>query len=251
MPDSGTAEARVLTLPTTPTHEMQTPSSRDVLRADQRRRLLNAMATVIARDGFHGARIQDVAREARVSLRTFYAEFENKEQCFMALHLELTSAVIEHVTKTLDFEQPWKDVMRQGFQTYYDALAAVPRMTRAVSLELATLSDDARLQRDQVMGRFAEMLVDLVDRGRELHPEIPSQPLSMMMARGIIGGVTELIDSAVVRNEIVSTTELIDTSTEMLWRLVTHVEPSAEQSSHAPKSGESGIVPGDDADVRR
>jgi len=251
MPAPGSPGASAPTHPTTQNHEMQTPSSRDALRADQRRRLLNAMATIIAQDGFHGARIQDVAREARVSLRTFYAEFENKEQCFMALHLELTSTMIEYVSSTLDFEQPWKDVMRQGFQTYYSALAAVPRMTRAVSIELATLSDDARKQRDDVMAKFATMLVDLVDRGRELHPEIQSTPLTPMMARCLIGGVTELVDSAVVREEIESVPELIDTSTEMLWRLVTHVEPILPPATGASNSGESGIVSGEGADVRR
>lgn len=251
MPEPATAALALPNLPTTLSQEMQTPSSRDVLRADQRRRLLNAMATIIARDGFHGARIQDVAREARVSLRTFYAEFENKEQCFLALHLELTAAVIEHVNASLDFDQPWKEVMRQGFKTYYRSLASVPRMTRAVSLELGTLSDEARQQRDQVMGDFATMLVDLVERGRQLHPEIPSQSLSYMMARGLIGAVTELIDSAVVRGETETITDLVDTTTEMLWRLVTHVEPSTQATAHPPKSGESGIVPDQGADVRR
>jgi len=251
MPEPGTTGVMAPPHPTTQTQEMQTPSSRDVLRADQRRRLLNAMATIIARDGFHGARIQDVAREARVSLRTFYAEFENKEQCFLALHLELTTSMIEYVDKSLDFDQPWKEVMRQGFQTYYGALASVPRMTRAVSIELATLSDDARKQRDDVMGKFATVLVDMVERGRGLHPEIPSQPLSDMMARGLIGGITELVDSAVVRDEIETLPELVDTTTEMLWRLVTHVEPSGEHTQRPPKSGESGITSGNGADVRR
>lgn len=228
---------------------MPTPSTREALRADQRRRLLNAMGAILARDGFHGARIQDIAREAKVSLRTFYAEFETKEQCFLALHAELVDQMIRVVDTSLDFTKPWKSVMRQGFQTYYDALAAFPLMTRAVSIELATLSDEARQQRDEMMERFATLLVDLVDRGRALHPDIPSQPLSPVMARGLIGGVTELVDSSVVRDEIDQLPQLVDTTTEMLWRLVTHVEPANADSP--PKSGESGVDVGASGDVRR
>lgn len=228
---------------------MSTPSSRDALRADQRRRLLNAMAAVVARDGFHGARIQDIAREAKVSLRTFYAEFETKEQCFLALHRELIDQMVRNVDASLDFAQPWKEVMRQGFSTYYTALASFPMITRAVSIELATLSDQARQQRDETMDEFATLLVDLVQRGRALHPEIPSQPLPPQMARALIGSITELVDSSVVRDEIDRLPELVDTTTEMLWRLVTHVEPSGAGS--APKSGESGIDLTAPGDIRR
>ncbi|MBO9534984.1 MAG: TetR/AcrR family transcriptional regulator [Solirubrobacteraceae bacterium] len=228
---------------------MSAPSSRDELRADQRRRLLDAMATILQRDGFHGARIQDIAREAKVSLRTFYAEFETKEQCFLALHRELVSQMTGIVRESLDFSKPWKDVMRQGFQVYYGALAAYPLFTRAISLELATLSEEARQQRDETLEDFANLLIELVERGRELHPDIPSQSLSVLMARGLTGAVTELVDRAVVRDEIDQLPEVVDTTTEMLWRMVTHVEPA--NAASAPKAGGSGVEPAADGDVRR
>ncbi|MFT4035186.1 MAG: TetR/AcrR family transcriptional regulator [Patulibacter sp.] len=228
---------------------MPAPSPREALRADQRRRLLNAMATVLARDGFHGARIQDIAREAKVSLRTFYAEFDTKEQCFLELHEELVDQAILAVSRSLDFSQPWKEVMRQGFAIYYRAMAAFPKTTRAVSIELATLSDEARRQRDETMERFGTMIVDLVERGRALHPDIPSQPLSPLMARGLIGGITELVDRSVVHDEIDRLPELVDLTAEMLWRLVTHVEPANAESP--PKAGESGVDTGPGGDLRR
>lgn len=228
---------------------MTTPSNRDELRADQRRRLLNAMATILTQDGFHGARIQDIAREAKVSLRTFYAEFETKEQCFLALHQELVDQLIRVIDESVVFDRPWKEVMRQGFKTYYGALAAYPRMTRAVSIELATLSDEARHQRNESLERFADALVGLVARGRELYPEIPSQPLDPVMARGLIGSITELVDRSVVRGEIDQLPQLVDATTEMLWRVVTHREPS--QANSAPISGDSGIDAATSGDVRR
>ncbi len=73
-PRSPPTNAEVGGRPSPPPHPSHVyPSSREELRADQRRRLLKAMATILAEDGFHGARIQDIAREAKVSLRTFYA----------------------------------------------------------------------------------------------------------------------------------------------------------------------------------
>ncbi len=157
--------------------------------------------------------------------------------------------MIRVVDESVVFDQPWKDVMRQGFQTYYGALAAYPRMTRAISIELATLSDEARRQRDESLERFADALVGLVSRGRELYPEITSQPLDPVMARGLIGSITELVDRSVVRDEIDQLPQLVDTTTEMLWRLVTHVEP--EHAGVEPKSADSGVDGAAQGDVRR
>ncbi len=207
------------------------------------------MARILQQDGFHGARIQDIAREAKVSLRTFYAEFETKEQCFLALHRELVVQMSDLMRSSLDFSQPWKAVMRQGFEVYYGALAAYPRFTRAISLELATLSEEARRQRDDTLEHFALLLIELVDRGRALHPEIPSRELSVIMARGITGAITELVDRAVVRGEIDQLPEIVDTTTEMLWRMVTHVEP--EHANDPPNPGGSGVEQGPGDDVRR
>ena len=71
----------------------------------------------------------------------------------------------------------------------------------------------------------------------------------MVMARGLTGSITELVDRSVVRDEIDQLPELVDTTTEMLWRLVTHVEPANADSP--PKFGESGIDAPAGGDVRR
>jgi hypothetical protein len=91
------------------------------------------------------------------------------------------------------------------------------------------------------------MLIELIDRGRELHPDIPSSPLSPRMARGLIGSITELVEHSVVNDEIDQIPTLVEETTEMLWRLVTHVEPA--NADNPPISGVSGINPpsGDDA----
>src|SRR5690606_31573787 len=54
--------------------------------AEHRRRLLDAMAVVVARKGYADATIADLAAEARVSRRTFYEHFQTKAQCLIALY---------------------------------------------------------------------------------------------------------------------------------------------------------------------
>ncbi|HEX6489011.1 MAG TPA: helix-turn-helix domain-containing protein [Candidatus Dormibacteraeota bacterium] len=47
-------------------------------------RLLDAAARVIARDGFRGARLADVAREAGLTTGAVYSNFRDKEDLFLA-----------------------------------------------------------------------------------------------------------------------------------------------------------------------
>ena len=49
-----------------------------------RERLLEAAARVIARDGFQGARLADVARDAGLTTGAIYSNFRDKEELFLA-----------------------------------------------------------------------------------------------------------------------------------------------------------------------
>jgi AcrR family transcriptional regulator len=52
--------------------------------ASTRDRLLEAAAAVIARDGYQGARLADVAREAGLTTGAIYSNFRDKEELFLA-----------------------------------------------------------------------------------------------------------------------------------------------------------------------
>jgi AcrR family transcriptional regulator len=62
-----------------------TPSLRDEQRALTRRRLLDAAEVVFARRGFHGASVDEIAREAGATTGALYSNFSGKEDVFLAL----------------------------------------------------------------------------------------------------------------------------------------------------------------------
>ena len=211
--------------------------------ATYRERLLNALAIVIARDGFNGAKIQDVVREARVSLRTFYAEFSNKEECFLALYDQVTVQVDQLIVNGASPDLPWYQRMEAGFTTYLNALALAPNLTYAFLVELATLSDNARQRRQEALGRLLDVLIELVEDGRQRNPEIPSRSLSPMMARGVIGAVTEMLVEFVVSGQTERLPEIAPVATDLLWSVVTNVSPVPASAlpldAKTPKSGVS------------
>jgi AcrR family transcriptional regulator len=68
------------------------PSLRDEQRALTRRRLLDAAETVFAHRGFHGASVEEIAREAGATTGALYSNFAGKEDLFLALFEETVAA---------------------------------------------------------------------------------------------------------------------------------------------------------------
>ena len=68
------------------------PSLRDERRALTRRRLLDGAEAVFARNGFHGASVEEIAREAGATTGALYSNFASKEDLFLALFEERIAA---------------------------------------------------------------------------------------------------------------------------------------------------------------
>jgi AcrR family transcriptional regulator len=220
-----------------------------------RQRLIAALAVVIARDGFGGAKIQDVVREAKVSLRTFYAEFPNKETAFLELYAIIGRNLEKVIVDAVDLSKPWHSQMESGFRAYLTALAVSPKLTYAGLVELATLSDEARVARQDSLERFVALICDQIEQGRIANPDIPSRPVSPMMARALLGGVTEMMIDLVVRGEAERLPELVDVATDLMWSVVTNVAPvpanALAPAANTPKSGVEVPEPSTEPGVRR
>jgi AcrR family transcriptional regulator len=64
------------------------PSLRDEQKALTRGRLLDSAEVVFARNGFHGASVEEIAREAGATSGALYSNFASKEDLFLALFEE-------------------------------------------------------------------------------------------------------------------------------------------------------------------
>src|SRR4051794_1979085 len=58
--------------------------NREQVAHNQHERLIAGLAAVAAEKGYRAATITDITKAARVSRRVFYANFEGKEECFLA-----------------------------------------------------------------------------------------------------------------------------------------------------------------------
>ncbi len=166
--------------------------------ADHRQRLLVAMAELLAEQGYAGVTVTDVVARARVSKRTFYQHFSDREECLLATYRVVAEGPLHMIT------QAAQSVAGQGLSlreeiagltgAYLTAMAEHPLLTRAMLTEPGSTGPAGRQARREVLRRFAEQLVALA-AGVGSRPEV--RPLSPALAQALVGGINELVLAAV------------------------------------------------------
>jgi AcrR family transcriptional regulator len=87
--------------------------------AARRQQIIDAAATCFVRDGFHGTSMQDVIREADLSVGAFYRYFRSKTELIRAIAEQIVGDLIEDFDGLAAAEPmpPLLDVIRAGLQT--------------------------------------------------------------------------------------------------------------------------------------
>lgn len=86
--------------------------SRDAVTAQQRARLIDAIAAVLRRKGFGPTTVGDIAREAGVSRRTFYENFSDKTDCFLAAYRDAVERLVAEVGAATADAAGWEEQAR-------------------------------------------------------------------------------------------------------------------------------------------
>ena len=99
------------------------PRRRDEARALYRNGILDAAERVFAARGFHGARIQDIAEEARTAVGTVYNHFEQKEDILRSLIDERVDAVLATLKPAGDEPAAFEARLRVRIGRLFDFVA--------------------------------------------------------------------------------------------------------------------------------
>ena len=186
---------------------------------DPRARLTAGLAAAIGEKGYAGATIADVVRHARVSKRTFYEHFADKEACFLALYSRTTDELLALIAGAAGGDGPWPERLEAAAQAYYAALAAEPELIRASMLEIRAAGPRARELRRDVQGRYAGTLTLLSQAAAEEDPSV--RPLTPALATAVVGGLDELLTEAVEDGREERLGELAGAATELIRAVVT------------------------------
>lgn len=109
--------------------------SREQVAHNQRERLIAGLATAVAEKGYRAVTITDITKQARVSRRVFYANFEGKEECFLAAF----EVVVEHIrvlaAETIAAIDDWPQRAIAAARTLLAFFAEEPDLARLCLVE--------------------------------------------------------------------------------------------------------------------
>jgi AcrR family transcriptional regulator len=182
-----------------------------------RRRLLDGLAESIAERGYRETTIADIVRHARTSKRTFYQEFNEKEECFIELLRTANEETIAQIKAAVDPEAFWQDQIRQAIEAYVDAIRSRPAVTLSWIRELPGLGAAVRSVQRHGITQFTELLVDISSNPGFQRAKIP--PASRQIAVILIGGLREL--TALTVEDDGDVREITDTAVAASIALVT------------------------------
>ena len=161
-----------------------------------RERLTGGLAAAIAEKGYAATTIADVVRHARVSKRTFYEHFADKEECFLALYSETSDELLELIAEAAaDGAGAWGERIEAAARAYFERVAERPSLIRAALVEIQAAGPRARALRREVLRRYAELLRSLSEAAAADDPSL--RPLSPALATAVVGGLDELMLEAV------------------------------------------------------
>lgn len=149
------------------------------------------MAEAIAAKGYSATTIADIAKAARASRTTVYAQFPDKDSALIALHQEFGARVVTAVLAAHHAAAGgWRERLAAMVGAYVEAMASASDGERASLLEVASIGPAGRASRQAGQNRFAAVVVDV---STELAAEFDElRPLSPELALGAVAAINEL-----------------------------------------------------------
>jgi AcrR family transcriptional regulator len=160
----------------------------------QRARILAAAAEVVGELGYSGMTVAQVIGRAKVSRKTFYDLFADRQDCFMAVFEETIARTRELVEEACADEEQWRESIRSGLARLLAFLEEEPALARICLVEAQGAGTKVLERRAQVFGELAEV----VDRGRAVTRAVREPP--KITAEGIVGAVFAVLQTRLLEH---------------------------------------------------
>lgn len=212
----------------------------------QRSRLLGAAVRTVEELGYTQATVANITRRARVSRRTFYELFANREECMVALLESVVGEISEAIARADLAGLPWRERMRGGLSTVLAFLDREPALARVCVVQTARGGQAVLERREEILSRLATA----VDEGRSESARGAECP--PLTAEGLVGAALSIVYSRLLRSDRAPLTGL---SGELMGMVVLpYLGPAAarrEQALGAPAAKSSAVrVPAEAASAR-
>lgn len=172
--------------------------TREAVTQSQRQRTIDGMIEAVAERGYAETRVVDAIERGRVSRKTFYELFADKEECFLAAYDAVFSRFYGATLAAYeaDPDAPWTERLRAALAALLEELGKDPAAARFWVVEALAAGPKAVSRRDAAIREFTHF----VDAGRaESKLDLPG-----ITSTAIVGGIfallyTDILHSATTR----------------------------------------------------
>jgi AcrR family transcriptional regulator len=164
---------------------------REVVLVSQRERLLEAVVAAVAEKGYASTSVADVLRLARVSRATFYEQFADKEDCFLAAYDAGARLHARRVVKASRAAEGWFDQLQAGTRAYLEVLAEEPAYARTFLIDIAAVGQRGWERRASAHQRYVDMLRQWHELARRQVDGLDEPPAEIFSAS--VAAVNEVV----------------------------------------------------------
>jgi len=171
---------------------------RQVVLLSQRERLIEATVDAVDANGYAATSVADIIRTAKVSRTTFYAQFRDKQECFIAAYEDRGTLQFEHVRAAAKGAAGSMQRLQAGVRAYLAVFADEPAWAQTALVEVLAAGREAAAARDSIHARYAELLRSWHVEARRENSAVPPMPDEVFACA--VGGASDHL-AATVRHD--------------------------------------------------
>jgi TetR/AcrR family transcriptional regulator, fatty acid metabolism regulator protein len=134
--------------------------------ADKRRQILDAAIRVLARQGYHGTRVSDIADEAGVAYGLVYHYFKSKDEVLNELFTERWSLLLAAIEEADREQETPRDKLAEVAAFIIDSYRYDPDLMKVIVVEVTRAANSFGRTHLLEINRAYEMIAAIVAEGQ-------------------------------------------------------------------------------------
>jgi AcrR family transcriptional regulator len=212
---------------------------REAIVQNQRERIIDATAAIVAEKGLGALTIPEIARRASVSHQTFYDIYASKHDAFLGAQKVGMLQALSRGVEAWEAKMPdWPQAIADGLRAVIDYIVSEPAHAHLAIVDTFGASPETIETRDEILRAFATYFTP----GYEQAPEGIEVP--GIAAEAVVGGCWQVLHYYVENNRM---TELPAAAPQLTYMLLTPflgAAAAAEVALAQLPAAEAGAQPG-------
>ena len=190
---------------------MRPALSREFIAEHKQRRIMDALASLTAEQGYEATKISDIVKRAGVARKTLYDNFEGKEEVFLAAFDAARDEVLRRVEEGSAGENgesgEWQEQIEGGLAAVLGYIAEEPTLARMCMVEALSATPATTKRYEDAMETFVELTKRTLPKDTRLPDTI---------AETLVGGVAWIIYQQIRRGDAERAEDLLPELTEFI-----------------------------------